>query len=455
MDRAEMELIYNALERINHSLDERFEKNADLYIAPENVEWLKHAIYTGNYIQIADKFKLRKMPPQVLTNVLIKNAWLMRNSNYKVYVRPILEACDYPYLTSVMRDGVFDNKKDMPTEFRLMLIETFLRKSSAETCKQMLGFHDKLLFLNNTRLKAICVCQAIKDEPMLSRYNSFNTYVGQWENLSTQGSVFTSLFKSQDFDDRLRDTIFDDQIKNDSPTARFWVERLGADDVDHMMRRMQRFCRMNSSNVSTCKAVLGRLFPLIKKNLEVFANGFAAACSCMDDKGKVELAKSGLSRVSDKNADEETALKTALERQGIRGAERGNLANIPKIIEMLNSPGYGRAMSYLIISFDKHYRADHVNALNQIRSSTNRDRFETFCCNLAQRRDLQLQYLIYVLDELIPANATKTHPIVRQMLDHIQNKDVLKRQKTNPLVGRVIDFVKAKDFELFRKLMAF
>ena len=102
MDRNEMDAVIGALKRINRCLDERFEKDADLYIASEQVEDIKKIIYKGNYAKIAKECspQLKIFSPRAMVNVLIKNAWLMRNTCYKK-LRPVFESCEFFYLQSI------------------------------------------------------------------------------------------------------------------------------------------------------------------------------------------------------------------------------------------------------------------------------------------------------------------------------------------------------------------
>ena len=60
MDRNEMEAVVGALKRINRCLDERFEKDADLYLAPEQVEEIKKLIYGGKYDKLVKECSQKK-----------------------------------------------------------------------------------------------------------------------------------------------------------------------------------------------------------------------------------------------------------------------------------------------------------------------------------------------------------------------------------------------------------
>ena len=453
MDKNEMTAVLGALERINRSLDERFEKDADLYIAPEQVEKLKHLICLGNYLQIVKECTLKKYSANVLANVLIKNAWLMRNNRYNL-LQPIFDECDYSYLQNIMRDGVFDNKIEMPSEFRLQLIATFLEKGEPLMCRQILG--QKLLFLNHPMLKAICVRQALKDEPIINRYRLFNEYVKQNKNILTREDKVAKLFPAKDFTDNLRAQIFEDQIKQATDATYFWLNRLGAADILFMMEQYKKFCRLNSSNLNECKNVFGRLQILYKNDFETFAKKFAEACTCMDGNRKERLAHSFLNRIQ--NKDEEQFLRDALDDYNIILEEKGTLANIEEIARRLTTDAdyqYRKAVGYLTASFDKKYYSDYENNLNQIYRLVPLSRFEDFCLNLVKFKHWHLGYLLYAIKHLVPTGANKNNPIVSELLEYIRDKDILRTNKYNSNIGEIIEFVKTKDFDLFTRLKQF
>ena len=448
MDRTEMEAVVGALKRINRCLDERFEKDADLYLSPEQVEEIKKLIYGGKYDRLVKECSpvLKKFSPRVMVNVLVKNAWLMRNGKYEI-LRPIFDSCEYDYFRSVMTD-VFENRIDMPTRFRFWLIATCLEKNSAADCRQMLA--KKLIFLNHPTLKAICIRQILKDEPINKRYRQFNDYVADSKSLLTQKDIVNSLFPSSDLTDAIRNLIFNEHIKQASDMNHFWVERLEAKDIPFVMDKFKEFCRQNSSHFKECADVLSRLYPISKKNFSDFAERFAVACACMDGYQKANLAKSCLRRT---NSEETKILQAALSKHGIVNVEKGELADADKIIEILSENFVSeRALRYLVASFDEKYRDDYENTLEKIRQKTSGERFGKFCCTLFKIKYWRLKYLVYVINKLVPAGANKNNSLVKEILEHVHDKDILREFKFDKDIERVIAFVKEKDFSLFEQL---
>lgn len=448
MDKIEMEAVVGALKRINRCLDERFEKDADLYLAPEQVEEIKKLIYSGKYDKLVKECSpvLKKFSPRVMVNVLVKNAWLMRNSKYET-LRPIFDACEYNYFRKVMTD-VFENRIDMPTEFRFWLIANCLEKNSAADCRRMIA--QKSIFLNHPTLKAICIRQILKDEPIDKRYRQFNDYVADSKNLLTQEDIVNSLFPSSNFTDAIRNLIFDEHIKQASAMSRFWVSKLEASDIPFIMGKFKEFCRQHSSHFTECADILGRLYLISKKNFSDFAERFAAACACMDGNQKAKLARSCLGRTS---TEDSKILQAALTKHGIGNVEKGELADTNKIIEILSGNFLsGRALGFLVASFDGKYRDDYENTLEQIRQKTSENNFVKFCCALFKFKYWQLTYLVYAIDKLIPAGADKNNPLVKEILEHIRDKNILREFKFDKNIAHVIAFVKEKDYSLFEQL---
>ena len=300
-------------------------------------------------------------------------------------------------------------------------------------------------------MKAICIRQILKDEPINKRYRQFNDYVADSKNLLTQDDIVNSMFPSSDLTDAIRNLIFNEHIKQASDMNRFWVDKLEAKDIPFVMDKFKEFCRQNSSHFKECADVLSRLYPISKKNFSDFAERFAVACACMDGNNKEKLARSCLRRT---NSEETKTLQAALTKYGIGNVEKGELADTNKIIEILSGGnfGAGRTLGYLVASFDAQYHSDYENTLAKVRQATSGERFGKFCCALFKIKHWRLGYLVYAIDNLIPAGANKNNPLVKEVLEHVRDKNILREFKLDKNIGRVIAFVKEKDFALFEQL---
>lgn len=454
MDRNEMELVLGALERINRSLDERFEKNADLYIAPEEVEKLKKLIYIGNYPQIVKLYTLKKFSAEILANVLIQNAWLMRNEKFYI-LQPIFKECNNFYLQRVMVESVFDNKIEMPSKFRLQLILKFLAGGDSIMCRQILEQNPPSLFLNHPQLKAVCVCQALKNEPLLNRYNLFNNYVSTSKNLLTQEKIFTELFPVTEFTESFKKKVFEEQIKQNHVTWHFWLNLLSKDDVSFIMEQFKQFCKLNPSHISECKGLLGKLQTVCNNDFKTFAEKFAEACAYMDGDKKESLASSLISRTNE-DSEEEKILLAALSRCGIQNVTRNELADINEIIKCLteySNSRYNNSVGYFAKSFDINCYNNCADMLDKVQEKISESRFEDFCLFLIKSKFWRLKYLLFAIE--YAEDYDSEDKFVKEILRHIKEKNILQNHRFDSNIGKIIDFIKSKDFNLFLELKQF
>ena len=275
-------------------------------------------------------------------------------------------------------------------------------------------------------------------------------------NILTAAAIINELFPAEEFTDKLWAQIFEDHLKEHSPLWNFWINRMTAANIPFLMEQFKRYCRLNSSSLPACKNLFGRIYPTAKDDFGTFADKFAEACACMDGFNKEKLARSFLNRVKD---EQENILREALSRHGIESGDKGKLTEESEITERLyqdNDFLYNKEVSWPVASFDKKCSDDCENVLNRIRDEvSDENRFRNFCLVLAKSKFWKLRYLVYAIENLVPAAADKNNPLVKELLTHIHDKDLLRKHKFDPNIKKVIDFVKTKDFDLFTRLKQF
>ena len=467
MDENELEELNKALKQINRCLDERFEENADLYIAPEQVEDIKKLIYAGNYDRLVKECSptLKKFSPQVMAHVLIKNAWLMRNTKYAT-LKPIFEECSYHDLQNIMTESVLDNKIAMPSNFRFFLIKIYLSKTPAATCRQML--EDNLTFLKNMELRALCLRQSLTDEPqILNRYKIFKKEVSATPAIHTQVKILAEMFPPAEFTDDFIESVFDDNLVSESTGTAFWITTLGAESVTAVMNNFKTYCRLHSSYIKKCREILRRIFPIARQNFPVFVEAFANACQSMDGHAnKKSLAEQCLKLIK-KDSDEEVLLRKALESRGfdVDDMEQGEWATLDEIKSALEEDSITKGRyNYLVLSFDKQYRKNYKNKLDEIMKDidnyvfndpeTAYDNFKEFCCRLIERTERKpeqnIKYILYVIEKF--ANADDE--VVARLLNHIERHNIFATCKKVHGIEEIKTFVKNMDFDLFCELTA-
>lgn len=451
-----MQAIVDALGRIDNCLNKRFEKDASLYIAQEDVDALKKQIYDGQYKQILEKLKFNdKFSAEVLANVLVKNAWLIRNKNYSV-LRPIFEQCHPEYLTLIMCESVLDNKVAMPSDFRAELISIFLNRLDSSSCEEILK--EDYPFLNNLNLRAKCLKNALAEKKPMEKFSLFEQYVKKYPGILKKTQPLKKIFPNEDLTDDVKKAIFMNVFANQVPSVDFWVDQLGADNAEAMFAQLKQFCRSNSSDVKKVNAVLPRLFALARKNpqknMPLFASYFAEGCNEMDSRYKGELAKKGIERA---RAEEEPLFVQEIQKYGIAISQKGALASLEEIIDVLNEKG--RPNSYLMVSFNKKYDREYQEALSRMAQELDYNVFNEFCCWLMEySRNIPkrtMKYILYLLHYVIEDDATKQNPYVKRVLRHIEDNAVFDTCAGEQGIDEVRAFVKRMDFDLFCRLTSF
>lgn len=466
MDENELEKLNKALKQINRCLDERFEENADLYIAPEQVEDIKKLIYAGNYEKLVKECSpiLKKFSPQVMAHVLIKNAWLMRSPKYAT-LKNIFEACGYYDLKNIMTQGVLDNKIAMPSNFRLFLIRIYLANTPAEICRQML--EDNLTFLKNIELRALCLRQGLTNEPnILNRYKILRKEAKTTPAIYTQVKILAEMFPPAEFTDDFIEAVFDDNLVDESDGIHFWIDTLSAESVPTVMDKFKSYCRLNSSNIRKCREVCRRVFSIGKKDYPVFVAVFADACKCMDGFSKQKSLAEQCLKLTREGTDEETLLKNALENHGfnVNDMEKGDLADLSDIKSALGENYISNGKyNWLVISFHKKYRMNYKDKLDEIMNDINNDdletaydHFEEFCCRLVERTELNRQqnikYMLYVIDNFVDSDDDA--PVVERLLNHIEHNNIFATCKKISGIEKIQTFVRKMDFELYCELIS-
>lgn len=457
MDDITMKQIADAYNRIEQSLSGRFEKDVRLYLPMEDIEELKKLIYQGKYEKILEKYRLKKnkYTAEVLANVLIKNAWLMQGNAKRKELFPIFEQCDIEYLSNIMRDGILDNKIEMPLEFRSDLISLYLQRLDSLTCENMLEQNPS--FLNNSQLRAACVCSAVKELSVEERYLKFNKYAKQWPNILMAQSVFKSLFSKKEVNDMdICECILKDQIVSfDNRLERnFWFDMLDIHGIRNVLILLKSYFCEHSSDIKKGKIIAGRILILLQRDLNNLSEAFADACTSLDRAAREAVAQEVYKRLPDEKS--RRTISAALAEYGVEFEEKQNeFADIDTISEKLNdvylSP---KLLGFLIISFDKQYRKTYSQSLQRLKDECwDDDSYNMFVCELAIRRFPSfVPYMLYVMDEIAPYDER----VMDDVLKTFENKDILRTGKKSKLSKeeylQISNFIKQNNFELFKML---
>ena len=105
-------LLSDTLQKINASLNKRFEKDADLYISKQDEYEIKKNLCNEAYGGVVDMAKAKGISHDIIVKVIMRNAAVLtvRDINkFKRELNPILEDADYRTLSYMMEDVLSGN----------------------------------------------------------------------------------------------------------------------------------------------------------------------------------------------------------------------------------------------------------------------------------------------------------------------------------------------------------
>ena len=453
MDKEILEAVYDSYKRIDQSLSERFEKDVRLYAPMEEVESIKKLLYNGNYQVILDKYNLKKITPEVLTNIIIKNAWLMKSMKGAEVLKPIFNGCEKRYLQYIMLDGIFDNKIDMPRELRFLLIEDYLSRIDSFEAEQIL--QQRQPFINQPQIRITCIISALRDLPLTDRYSKFSSYAKETPYIMKKASVFKAIFSIEDVEKYLVKPIFDDHIKNlnknefEFQSRLFWSNFFNNEATLKIFSFLEEYFKGHASQIEMCKTVAKNISLLIKKDPENFCSAFVQAVLALD----ADARNSVIRKIYNDNKDQQKYLSEALEKFGITppSPDPGSKVTWEKIVDVLNQTyNFCRAKGWLVYNFEKISKRNALKNLDRLREEVDENTYSKFICELVQQRPYKVFYLTYAITHL---DLSVKRNNLRHILQCIEKNDVLNNSNLDPNRKRqILQFVKKYDFEMFKRL---
>ncbi len=122
-------LLNDTLQKINASLNKRFEKNANLYISKQDEYEIKKNLCNEAYGGVVDMAKAKGISNDIIVKVIMRNAGVLDVKDirkFKKELRPILENANYKALSYMMED-VLGNNVYMQKKLRHMLFFYYMK----------------------------------------------------------------------------------------------------------------------------------------------------------------------------------------------------------------------------------------------------------------------------------------------------------------------------------------
>lgn len=128
-------LLSDTLQKINASLNKRFEKDADLYISKQDEYEIKKNLCNEAYGGVVDMAKAKGISHDIIVKVIMRNAAVLnvRDINkFKKELKPILEDSNYRALSYMMED-VLSGNIYMQKKVRHVLFSYYMGSITANT----------------------------------------------------------------------------------------------------------------------------------------------------------------------------------------------------------------------------------------------------------------------------------------------------------------------------------
>ena len=461
MDIEEAKVLEETLQRIKTSLNQRFEKNADLYVPIEDVERIRLAVFQGNFGFIKG-LQQTKYPAEILVKLVIKNSWLIQNRtklkfNFKV-VQEVMAACTPDFLDTLMQEEVFSNKCDISKIIRLLIIETYLNTVDKNKCRLFLEGNE--VFLRNPHLRAGCIARVYEDGPAEDKYWVIESFMRSYPELADESKVLKKLFEEEKENVDFANFIFNKQFgPTETKTYKFWRSIFTAEFYAVVLEFAKfYFSRKRSdSDIENCKKVFNRIQPLIVYGepcllpflqcIEAFLRNNTG-----DNAKKHKIVSNIYHNIKYKNPNLASEMEDIMRNFGV-DATVGELPEIDGILEILNERFCSEGkINFLTIAFDKRYYADVDQRIMYLYDKAyENERVVDLLKNLMKTRQSKYKYLQCFIIHFARSNKHYAEYAV----DYITKNNILRkkhREIKDPEREVIHDFVKNWDFELYRQL---
>jgi len=471
MEKAEWDALQATLARVKKTMDQRFEKDAELYIDQPNIEWLKRKLREKNYELIKDRLT-SGLAPEALTRVIVENAWLLPNDTRQDAYRPlfdIMRRCRAGYLSGGdLVAGVLSGSYDMPEAFHTELAELCLSEIEPYRAQAMLdNGAQNLPFLNNLKLWIACLRTAFSKLEPMDKYRKFTACAlnktGAYAQ--TQWKSLNRIFDKPSLTDDVLDVAFIDNFRKDhSPGYYYWRFVFGSRcEPEALPERLGKvFLKAGIEDFSDCRRLWLSVVPAITREemMDAMAEIFRKVSPQWHANRLDKLADVVVSSLSSKKPEFASKAAKAFGESGIHINIQNDddLPDLQEIARELNDPAIKDGkLRYLAKAFKFRYsRGSPVDSLNELKGMVEgfaSRNFERFCYILTASVPYQyvVPYLIYIMDNFQNQAATNL------ILQIIQQKDIFHARQTKVDKGalnRLKSFVQDHDFDLYKKLMS-
>lgn len=143
--------IFDTVVRIRASLDRRFEKHPERYISKQETDKIKKALRDNNIAAIYNWNKYEKYSPEILSQVVSQNAWLigkMKTKDIK-HLIAVFDACRTDIFLELAID-IMEDRVDVPLIFKREVEALYYGRCALEECRSKIEsgrLHKKIVLI--------------------------------------------------------------------------------------------------------------------------------------------------------------------------------------------------------------------------------------------------------------------------------------------------------------------
>ncbi|MDY3739595.1 MAG: hypothetical protein SO022_03915 [Selenomonadaceae bacterium] len=447
-DRLSLKL---TLDRIDMTMNQRFEKDADLYMSIEDQEKVKHCLYSGNYIPLSDWHKSRKYSADILTKVLIQNSWLIMKNNKFAPLNSFINECDSNLLYRLLKENVFIQKVDMPKEFRKHIIKLFLQKADSISCQDIMdaGYS----FLYNPELYAYALRACLKEYSGVDKYNKFISYLSDGhENLIQSKELKVVKFSESDMTSNLYNIIYEKHLKIESEYYFYWRQQIEA--THGVNEIITRFAAHICRSPRDFKIAWNHIKPMVVINKDI-ANSLVDEIVPAINQNRAYISKYALQKIYDALLRFQDIADLFANNVGLV-VEQHKKLTLDEIRDEIDDAMHDSKYMYLVKQFDQSYRNNAEDNLNYIyNNSGNLGKVATFLVTLSKvkaRNNSNTEYLIYTINDMEENENNYSNSEIQDIISHIAQQDFLRNNRIKPEWRNIIsDFLRERDFKIFKQ----
>ncbi len=139
MDTIDQEALLCTLKRIDRSLNKRYERNAALYISPQDTEVIKKHLYRQQFPAVLDMVRAGRQTAAIVARVVSRNLWLIDNDQDALwsFLPPILKDCDPVFLREIL-EAMQENRLEASSQIKQIYLSVYYSMAPAEECLRCL-----------------------------------------------------------------------------------------------------------------------------------------------------------------------------------------------------------------------------------------------------------------------------------------------------------------------------